>query len=109
MSHRSERPALLPGTAQPLRTALDGSEPLSRLLARVHASRERLVAVFPGVPEELRALVEAGPLDDNGWTLLVANAAVAAKLRQLLPVLGEALRVQGLEVAAIRIKVQPPK
>ena len=33
----------------------------------------------------LMASVQPGPLDEDGWSLLVANAAVAAKLRHLLP------------------------
>ena len=95
--------------AQALRQALDGSEPLSRLLFRVQASRDCLAAVLPLLPQELRSAVQAGPLDDSGWTLLVANASVAAKLRQLLPVLNEALVAQSLTVAALRIKVHTPK
>ena len=105
---REPRAASTTATTQALRQALDGSEPLSRLLARVQASRERLHAVTPLVPEEVRPLVQAGPLDDSGWTLLVANAAVAAKLRQLLPAFSAVLQAQALDVATIRIKVMPP-
>ncbi len=97
------------GPAQALRQALDGSEPLSRLLLRVQASRDCLAAVLPVLPQDLRGAVQAGPLDDSGWTLLVANPSVAAKLRQLLPVLNEALVAQSLAVAALRIKVHTPK
>ena len=106
MSHpdaRSNAPA------QALRQAMDGSEPLSRLLLRVQASRDCLAAVVPVLPPELRGAVQAGPLDDSGWTLLAANAAVAAKLRQLMPVLNDALVAQSIAVAALRIKVHPPK
>ena len=88
---------------------MDGSEPLSRLLLRVQASRDCLAAVVPVLPPELRGAVQAGPLDDSGWTLLAANAAVAAKLRQLMPVLNDALVAQSIAVAALRIKVHPPK
>ncbi len=106
MSHpdaRSNAPA------QALRQALDGSEPLSRLLLRVQASRDCLAAVVPVLPPELRGAVQAGPLDDSGWTLLAANAAVAAKLRQLMPVLSDALVARSIAVAALRIKVHTPK
>jgi hypothetical protein len=95
--------------AQALRQALDASEPLSQLLARVQASRERLVVVGPLLPAELLSLVQAGPLDDSGWTLLVANASAAAKLRQLLPTLVDALAANALPVAALRIKVATPR
>ena len=48
----------------------------------------------------------AGPVDENGWSLLAANAAVAAKLRQLQPRLEDLLRERGWAVSAIRVKVQ---
>jgi hypothetical protein len=51
--------------------------------------------------------VSAGPIDDDGWSLLCANAAVAAKLRQLVPHLEQRLRNAGQAVATIRVKVQP--
>ena len=40
---------------------------------------------FPGA---LAAQVRAGPIDEAGWSLLCANAGVAAKLRQLAPQTG---------------------
>ena len=51
--------------------------------------------------------MSAGPIDDDGWSLLCANAAVAAKLRQLVPHLEQRLRDAGQPVTAIRVKVQP--
>jgi hypothetical protein len=54
----------------------------------------------------LRAHVRAGPLDEEGWTILAANSAVAAKLRHLLPTLAEALLAKGWQATSIRIKVQ---
>ena len=97
------------GPAKALHQALDGSEPLSRLLLRVQASCDCLAAVVPALPPELRGAVQAGPLDDSGWTLLAANAAVAAKLRHLLPVLKDALVAQSLAVAALRVKIHTSK
>lgn len=64
-------------------------------------------AVEPLLPSGLAAHVRPGPLDEEGWSLLAANAAVAAKLRQLAPRLAHALVEAGLGVAAIRIKVLP--
>jgi hypothetical protein len=46
-------------------------------------------------------------MDEDGWSLLCANAAIAAKLRQLVPHLEQRLREVGQPVTAIRIKVQP--
>jgi hypothetical protein len=59
------------------------------------------------LPLGLAAQVSAGPVDDEGWSILCANAAVAAKLRQLVPHLEQRLRDAGKPVAAIRVKVQP--
>jgi hypothetical protein len=87
--------------------ALQGSVPLARLLERVRESRERFDAIAPLLPPPLREHVRPGPLDDEGWSLLAANGAVAAKLRQLLPRLEEALASRGCVGRPIRVKVAP--
>lgn len=86
--------------------ALDRSDALTSLLRRLHESRARLQAIHEPLPEALRGRVRAGPLDDAGWTLLVPSGAAAAKLRQLLPALEDALRQQGWPALPIRIRVQ---
>ncbi len=90
-----------------LATALDRSEPLAGLLLRVRDSKARLNALSSVLPAALRAGIRPGPLDDEAWQLLVDNAAVAAKLRQLLPALETALRAQGWTKPPIKIKVLP--
>ncbi len=85
--------------------ALEQAAPLASLLQRLQASQACLAAVKTCLPPALAAHVKAGPLDDEGWTLLAANAAVSAKLRQLQPRLATALADQGLKVNAIRVKV----
>ena len=57
-------------------------------------------------PGALARHVRPGPIDEEGWSLLVANAAVAAKLRQIKPHLEGLLREQGWQVSSIRIRVQ---
>jgi hypothetical protein len=91
----------------PIADALRASAPLGRLADRLRLSNALFVAVMPVVPTALAAGLSAGPVDDEGWSLLCANAAVAAKLRQLVPHLEQRLRDVGQPVAAIRIKVQP--
>jgi len=81
------------------------SPALTRLVDRLHESEAMLVSVRPLLPAALRSAVRAGPLDDAGWSMLGANAAVAAKLRQLVPALEDALRERGHPVTTIRIKV----
>ena len=101
MSVHSSKPTL------PLGQALDASAPLARLLAQVQASKTCLAAIVPTLPEGLSSQLQAGPLDEAGWSILVANGAAAAKLRQMLPTLEALLREQALPGVPIRIKVQP--
>jgi hypothetical protein len=97
--------APLPGLT--LATALDRSEPLNNLMQRLRDSSARLNAIAPLLPEGLKQAVRAGPLDDSHWVLLVAHAAGAAKLRQLLPELEATLKTQGWQGPTIKIKVVP--
>lgn len=86
--------------------AIEASPALNRLVDRLRESNAMHAAVLPLLPPGLRASVRPGPLDDAGWSLLGANAAVAAKLRQLVPRIEERLRECGHPVAEVRIKVQ---
>ncbi|HVR49779.1 MAG TPA: DciA family protein [Pseudorhodoferax sp.] len=89
-----------------LQQAVADSAPLARLSALVRESSERLAAVQQLIPAPLRPGVRPGPIDDEGWCLLVDNSAAAAKLRHLAPLLQSALRNRGWNVPAIRVKIQ---
>jgi hypothetical protein len=93
--------------ALPLREALHRSSALALLSQRMAESNARHACILPCLPASLVPHVRAGPLDEEGWSLLVANAAVAAKLRHLLPRLEDALRAQGWQATAIRLRIQP--
>jgi hypothetical protein len=93
----------------PLADALSHSAPLASLLARIEASRARLDTVRAALPEGLADHVRAGPLDDAGWTLLVGSGGAAAKLRQCLPGLRQALAARGWAEVEIRVKVRAPR
>jgi hypothetical protein len=92
--------------ALPLEQALRQSAPLARLRELLRDSNDRLEAIRPCLPPTLMAHVRAGPIDDLGWSLLAANASVAAKLRQLQPRIEARLRERGWQDSAVRIKVQ---
>jgi hypothetical protein len=92
--------------ARPLVESLAGDDGLASLMARVRASQARLDALTGVLPGLLRQHLRAGPLDDDGWTILAANSAVAAKLRHLLPTLAETLVANGWQATVIRVKVQ---
>lgn len=86
--------------------ALRSNETLGSLMQRLQASRQRMACIAPLLPAALRSAVQPGPLDDEGWALLVAHAAAAAKLRQMLPQLAAELLAQGWPDVPIRLRVQ---
>jgi hypothetical protein len=89
----------------PIRQALDRSEPLARLTQRLQVSRHRYEAICELLPAELRGLAQPGPIDDQTWTLLAANSAVAAKLRNMVPALQSRLKSHGWPELALRVRV----
>jgi hypothetical protein len=92
--------------AIPLQQAAQESPTFARLASRVRESSERLQAIRGLLPAPLRASIQAGPIEEGSWCLLVSSNAVAAKLRQCIPALQAHLNSQGLGVESIRIKVQ---
>jgi hypothetical protein len=92
--------------AMRMQEALGRSAPLARLQQLLRESQARFDAVRTVLPAALASHVKPGPIDEHGWSLLVANASVAAKLRQLQPRLEDVLKARGWQVTAIRIKVQ---
>jgi hypothetical protein len=92
--------------AIPLQQAAQESPTFSLLMGRVRDSSDRLQAIRSLLPAPLRTAIQAGPIEEGVWCLLVSSNAVAAKLRQLLPALQAHLNNKGLSVTSIRIKVQ---
>lgn len=103
VSRNLQRPSVPDPT--PLAQALREHESLARLGELMQASNRRLRLIEPALPAALRPSVLAGPLDDQGWSLLAANAAVAAKLRQLQPRLEALLAQAGVQPSQIRIRI----
>ena len=93
-----------PGTLE-LGEALDQNAALGRLMQRLRESQQRFQAIEACIPKPLAAAVKAGPLDEQGWTLLAAHGSAAAKLRQLVPLFEQALLQSGWTALAIRIKL----
>jgi hypothetical protein len=89
-----------------LARALDQSTPLAALMARVRDSQARFDAISALIPEPMRLDVRPGPLDDEGWSLLAASNAAAAKLRQIVPDISQQLVQNGWKPIAIRVRVQ---
>ena len=89
----------------PLHEAAEASPTLARLAHLARESGERLKAIESSIPAPLRSSIRPGPIDGTTWCLLVDGNAVAAKLRQLLPVLLAKLNSLGWKVTSIRLKV----
>jgi len=89
----------------PLQQAAEESPTLARLAQLARESGERLRAVQSSIPAALRPSIRPGPIEGTTWCLLVDNSAVAAKLKNLLPVLQQKLSHHGFEVSVIRLTV----
>jgi hypothetical protein len=89
----------------PVQQAAEESPTLARLAQLARESGERFKAIESSLPAALIPSIRPGPIEGSTWCLLVDNSAVAAKLRQLLPVLQAKLNHLGWEVSLIRLKV----
>lgn len=78
---------------------------LARLTELVRESNDRLKAIESLLPAALRPAVKAGPIDGESWCLLVSGNAVAAKVRQLIPLIQARLLSKGWKVTSIRLKL----
>ena len=85
---------------------MQGSQLLAHLQKQVAQSRARFDAVAPLLPAALRAQVKPAGFEGGVWCLLCANAAVATKLRQLVPRLLAQLNAQQLPTQEISLKIQ---
>jgi hypothetical protein len=91
---------------RPIHEALSANTTLADMLRRLKEAEARLVTVHEVLPRALRPHVRTGVLDETGWNLLVPNGAVAAKLRQCLPSIEQALVERGWKPTSLRVKVQ---
>jgi hypothetical protein len=89
---------------RPLARALEGSDALAGLGARIALSRRRFEAIAALLPEPWARELRPGPIDEEGWSLIAPNAAVAAKLRHHLPRLQEELQRRGWPELPIRVR-----
>jgi hypothetical protein len=92
-----------------LEQAVGSAPALALLYERVRESQRLLEQVKRQIPAALRPHIQAGPLDETDWCLLVDSASASTKLRQMLPSLLQTLSQNGAKVSAIRIKVQQAK
>jgi hypothetical protein len=89
-----------------LEQAAKESPALAQVVGQAREAADRLRAIQELMPTNLRPLVKAGPIEGDGWCLLVSNNSAATKLRQLLPALQAHLRSKGWNVQHIRLRVR---
>ncbi len=89
-----------------LEQAVETEPSLALLQERIRVSRENLDIVLQLIPANLHPHIQAGPINAGEWCLLVHNAAVSTKLRQLLPAMQSLLSKQGRQVTSVRLKIQ---
>jgi hypothetical protein len=91
---------------QSLAGAIERSDSLTGLGRRLAESNARFAAIRDVLPPELAAQMRPGPIDDEGWSVLASNAAVAAKLRHWLPRLTQELRSRSFRELPIRVRLR---
>jgi hypothetical protein len=92
--------------SQHLKTLLSGNQDLRPLLTKVQALTALQRHFTDVAPPHLAQSVQILGLQLGTLSVAVANATVAAKLRQLAPELVELMQNRGCEVSGIRVKVQ---
>lgn len=98
-------PSNRPSRAVTFSQAVENSPSLARLAGLVQDSNNRLKAVESLIPATLRPAIQAGPIEDGVWCLLVNSNAAAAKVRQLLPLIQSRLIDKGWKITSIRLKI----
>lgn len=94
--------------AQHLKTLLNGNQELRPLLAKAQALsalQRHFISIAPPHLAQSSQVQVLG-LQLGTLSIAVANATVAAKLRQLAPELVVMMQNRGCEVSGIRVKVQ---
>ena len=94
--------------AQHLKTLLNSSQELRPLLAKAQALsglQDHFISVAPPLFTQ-SSQVQVLSLQFGTLSIAVANATLAAKLRQLAPQLAILMQDRGCEVSGIRVKVQ---
>lgn len=92
--------------ARRLVSLLGGNQELQPLLKKVHEVNELQRNFISVAPPSLARYSQVLGLRSGTLTVAVANATIAAKLRQLAPELATLLQDRGCEISGIRVKVQ---
>jgi Dna[CI] antecedent, DciA len=94
--------------ARPVGQVLENTPSLAGLLGGHRRAQACYAQVSALLPPPLATQVRPGPIDGGVWTLFAAHGGAAAKLRQALPTLLDALASADPPITEIRVKVLPP-
>jgi hypothetical protein len=97
--------AVQPKRAVPIVTAAQNQPTLARLIDQQRQSEALWKSVRAALPEPLRLTITPSSIENGAWCLLAPNNALAAKLKQLQPVLLAHAQAKGFALDRIRIKV----
>jgi hypothetical protein len=104
-----------PSIAPSLSDWLNRSQPLDRLMQTATSLAKLQAQVHALLPPGIRSSVAAAglreehpPSADQTLVLHVSHSAAAARVRQIVPSVLQALERQGSRITAIRVRVQPP-
>jgi Dna[CI] antecedent, DciA len=89
-----------------LQQAVGAAPTLAALQERIRVSRSCLDQIQHLIPKPLAQHIQAGPIDEGEWCLLVSSAAASTKLRHMLPTLQRELTLKGAPITSIRLKIQ---
>ena len=92
--------------AQRLKTLFSGNKELEPLLDKVHALTALQRDFISVAPSHLAQSSRVLGLQNGILSISVANATIAAKLRQIAPELVALLKNSGCQVSGIRVRVQ---
>ncbi len=97
--------AFMSTSSKRIADAVNDAPELRLLSQRISLGRQRLACVAQVLPASLTSQLNSGGCDEQSWCILVPNSAVAAKLRQLLPILTQALEHAEGRSIEIRLRV----
>lgn len=92
--------------SQPIKSLLSNNPELRSILSKAQTLTDLHCQFATVVPNHLAQFTQVLGLQFGTLSIAVANATLAAKLRQLAPELVTLLQKKGCEVSSIRVKVQ---
>ena len=85
--------------------AVNDAPELKLLSQQIALGQRRLACIRKALPASLVTQLASGGCDNQSWCILAPNNSVAAKLRQLLPHIQQALEREEGRVVELRLRI----